>query len=414
MRWTTARLIGAWCVSHFGYRAAIIALPLLVMQQTGSAWIVGLVGGAAGVPTIAAPWWTPHLQRRLSSARWLAALMTGEGLATLVVPAASMLDLLNPGTMVGAGLAVGVLNALSGPLDASLVGAIGDTVGQDGSGAARLLAVQETALRITATVAPLVTLPMLTAFGPTLTVASEGVLSLVGAASLLGVRLVADADGAERPPGLRALLRECPQIRIGWLVRGVGCAAWFAFTLGLAVLGQDRGEGALLATVGLGCYSGGAILGSALGVLTAGAARPALVNSICWLWAGLGWIGMGLHPSVTVVAVVSTLMGVAVPPGNAATTALVTRTTRGLWRRAALTGQGTVVTGCTTFGTLVGGPLLAILGPPQAITATGAVVAAVAVLTALRRDVRRDVIVAATRRQNGCIADVSAVRRCGR
>ena len=69
MRWSAARLIGSWSLAHFGYRAALIAMPLLALQQTGSAWTVGLVSGAGGIPAITAPWWTGRLQRRTSSAR---------------------------------------------------------------------------------------------------------------------------------------------------------------------------------------------------------------------------------------------------------------------------------------------------------------------------------------------------------
>ena len=46
-------------------------------------------------------------------------------------------------------------------------------------------------------------------------------------------------------------------------------------------------------------------------------------------------------------------MGLAVPAGNAATTAMVTRSYIGLERRAALTAQATVVTGSSTMGMLL-------------------------------------------------------------
>src|SRR6478609_2499118 len=110
MRGAALCLIGSWSLVHLGYRAAIIVLPLLALEQTGSAWAVGLVGGAGGIPAITAPWWTGRLQRRLSSAPALAAILAGEGLATLVVPAAAGVDALTPAVMIAAGLVIGVLN----------------------------------------------------------------------------------------------------------------------------------------------------------------------------------------------------------------------------------------------------------------------------------------------------------------
>src|SRR3954452_14943189 len=172
MRFPTARLIAAWTVTHFGYRAAVIALPLLALQETGSAWTVGLVAGAAGVPTIIAPWWTRGLQRRLGSASALAALLAAEGLATLVVPVSALLGTLSPPLMIGSGLAVGALNALSGPLDSALLAAVGDRR-DPRHGAAQLLAVQETSLRAAMTLAPLATLPLIAWIGTAPTVALE-------------------------------------------------------------------------------------------------------------------------------------------------------------------------------------------------------------------------------------------------
>src|SRR6186997_679723 len=114
MSWPVVRLVAAWTVTHFGYRAALIALPLLVLEETGSAWALGLVAGATGVPTITAPWWTRRLQRRLTSAAALARLLAAEGVATLVVPIAAVAGRLSPEVMIGSGLAVGMLNAVSG------------------------------------------------------------------------------------------------------------------------------------------------------------------------------------------------------------------------------------------------------------------------------------------------------------
>ena len=269
------------------------------------------------------------MQRHLASARALAALLCVEGVATLIVPAAAVVGMLTPAVMIGSGLAVGVLNAVSGPLDAALLATLGDER-DAGHGAAQVLALQETSVRVVMTLAPLATFPLIAAIGTAGTVALEGVLSIVGAGLVVSLAVRAHGVEGDEVPRIHDLLREHPEIRSGWTVRGVGCGAWFAFTLGLALLGQDTGRGALLATIGLTAYSVGAVVGSAGGFLAARSARPAVLNSAAWLFAGLGWVVMGLHPTTIVIGAVSVLMGLTVPAGNAATTAMVTRATSGL------------------------------------------------------------------------------------
>ena len=379
---SVVRLVSAWTVTHFGYRAALIALPLLVLDETGSAWAVGLVAGAAGLPTMTAPWWTRQLQRRLDSAFSLAMLLAAEGVATLVVPVAAMAGRLSAEVLVGSGLAIGVLNAVSGPLDSALLAALGDRRDPQ-YGAARLLATQDASVRLAMTLAPLATLPLIALVGPAVTVALEGVLSLVGALLVATLRVSAQVDADEVLPTVRSLLCRHPVIRAGWLVRGVGCAAWFAFPLGLAVLGAERGAGVLLATVGLTAYALGSLPGSALGVVAMRWGRPSLLNAGAWVVAGLGWLAMAAHPTPVVIGTAAFAMGLAVPAGNAATTALVTRSTSGLERRSALTAQATVVVGTSSLGSLLGGPLIALCGARAAIGAAGVVVLIVATAVAV-------------------------------
>ncbi len=145
----------------------------------------------------------------------------------------------------------------------------------------------------------------------------------------------------------------------------------------------------LLATVGLAAYSGGAIAGSALGMVSASSSRPALVNSLSWVVAGLGWLTMGIFANLAVIAVAAAVMGLVVPAGNAATTAMVTRSCTGLERRAALTAQATVVTGSSTMGMLLGGPLIAWSARALASCSAGLVVATVAAAAALGEYSRR-------------------------
>jgi predicted MFS family arabinose efflux permease len=196
------------------------------------------------------------------------------------------------------------------------------------------------------------------------------------------VRVTSHSAKDDERPRVRSLLTAHPQVALGWVVRGAGCAAWFAFTLGLTLLGESTGHGVLLAAVGLTSYSAAAVAGSGLGVLTASSRRPALINSLTWLVAGVGWLTMGLAPTAVVIGAAATIMGLMVPAGNAATMAMVTRSFTGLERRAALTAQTTVVTGSSTVGMLLGGPLIAAIGARSAIVLAGLVVTVIATAVA--------------------------------
>ena len=43
----------------------------------------------------------------------------------------------------------------------------------------------------------------------------------------------------------------------GWIVRGTGCVTWFAFTLGLSVIGEERGEPGVYLAAGMTGYGVG-------------------------------------------------------------------------------------------------------------------------------------------------------------
>ena len=119
----------------------------------------------------------------------------------------------------------------------------------------------------------------------------------MGALLVATVRLTAHTEAEGDIPRMRDLLSRHPVIRAGWLVRGAGCAAWFAFPLGLSMLGVEQGRGVLLATVGLTAYAVGSLGGSVLGVAAVRSARPSLVNAGAWVVAGFGWLTMAAHPT---------------------------------------------------------------------------------------------------------------------
>ena len=67
------RILIAHFVSRMGLRLTEVALPLIVLQQTGSVWAIGLVAGSSGIALLTSPWWAARLRHRLTSGPALAA-----------------------------------------------------------------------------------------------------------------------------------------------------------------------------------------------------------------------------------------------------------------------------------------------------------------------------------------------------
>ena len=313
------RLVAAWTVTHFGYRAALIALPLLVLEETGSAWALGLVAGATGVPTITAPWWTRRLQRRLTSAAALAGLLAAEGVATLVVPISGWRDgcprrcWSDPGSRWDCSTPCrarstrrcsprSAINAIpsTGRPDCSPCRTPG-AAGDDSRPAGHVAVDRPRRHRCHGR--------------------ARGTLSLVGALLVATVRLTAHTEAEGDIPRMRDLLSRHPVIRAGWLVRGAGCAAWFAFPFGLSMLGVEQGRGVLLATVGLTAYAVGS-LGARCSVSPPYDPHARRSSMPAPGWSPVRWLTMAAHPTPFVIGATAVVMGLAVPAGNAATTVL--------------------------------------------------------------------------------------------
>jgi len=64
-----ASMLTTTFVTWMGQRMTAVALPLVALAGTGSAWSTGLVGGAVGLPTLLSPWWAKGLRQRLTTAR---------------------------------------------------------------------------------------------------------------------------------------------------------------------------------------------------------------------------------------------------------------------------------------------------------------------------------------------------------
>jgi predicted MFS family arabinose efflux permease len=164
----------------------------------------------------------------------------------------------------------------------------------------------------------------------------------------------------------------------------VGWFWWFAFALGLAILGAETGRPGQLVAAGMAGYGIGSLVGSATTplVVTRLPRVPTMVT---------GWIVLGatfatlpwLDGSLLALALVSAVGGFVTPFGLAALNAVITEHTSGEERRTAFAAQQVAGSGGSSVGMLVGGAVIAVLGAQSTLHVAGAVMIAVpAVLVA--------------------------------
>lgn len=358
------------------FRVAQVAVPLVVLARTSSAALTGLSAGATAVPVLLSPWWSRRLRARIRTGRAIAACYLGEAVSLALIPAAASVGLLSWPILLAAGLALGVFETLDGPARDALVADLGDRLGPDRAFA--LLSTREFFRRAGMVAGPAIGGVAVTWGDPLVLLWLEAATVLVSAALTVGVRGArpASADGRGVPIG--PAVRARPDVLRGWVVRGAGCALWFAFSLGLALLGVERGQPGVLVATGLAAYGAGALVGTPLCVPLL--RRLPVLPAVCAAWAvtGVAWLLMGATASVLVIGAVAAVSGISVAVGNGGVTALITRTSTGDERRALLAGQSVLVNGASALGLLVGGPVLSVLGAAPTLEIAGVAVAVVA------------------------------------
>ena len=357
------------------FRTSQVVLPLVVLTATGSAAATGLVGGAAGIPVLLSPWWSRRLRHRISSGRAVAVCYLGEALALATVAWAATTGHLEVALLAAAGLVLGTAEALDGPGRDALLADLGDQCGDDH--ALTLLTARDFFRRVSMVVGPALA-GLLVAQGHGVGLLWAEVASvLVSAALVAGIGEVGGRRPLAEAEGIWRTVRVRPDVLAGWVVRGTGCALWFGFTLGLALLGAEHGRGGLFLAAGITAYGVGSILGT-LGVLPLLRVLPVLPTIAgAWALTGACWIVMGRLPSLQVIAVAGFVSGLAVVVGNAGVTAQITRGAEGPERRTLMAGQSVVVNAAASLGLLAGGPVLAGLGAPLTLTTTGLLTVAV-------------------------------------
>jgi len=307
-------------------------------------------------------------------------------LALAIVPAAAGLNLLTPGLLVVSGLLLGCGDALSTPGRSALLADTGDRWG-DGK-AVVLLTWQDGLRRIGMMVGPsLAALAVSTGL-------TNGLL-WVEAVTVLGAGLLACTVKAERvpegttTPSIRASVRGRPDVLYGWIARGTGCVTWFAFTLGLSIIGAERGQPGVYLATGMTGYGVGSVIGTAISLAVVRRVPPVPLAAVAWACMGFCWVGMGLWTTPPVIAVLGSGSGITVVLGIAAISVLITRSSAGAERRVLLSGQNVVVNAGSSAGMLAGGPIIAVAGAQHTLVGAGLLTTLVAVLILVKAGPRR-------------------------
>ncbi|GAA3144250.1 hypothetical protein [Nonomuraea roseoviolacea] len=403
---TPRRDIAAMLLTTFltwmGQRTTAVALPLVALAETGSPWTTGLVGGAVGLPMLTSAWWARELRQRLTTGRALAGVLAVQVAGLLVVPVAAVLGTVGSVHLAATGLITGCATAVGAPAQRALLADICDRLGA--GVAARMLAWQDFAHRSTMILAPPLAGWAITASGPFHLLWAEAAGVGLGAAVLLTVGGDAPAAPGEREvtaargggkagapttaeggeaeaPALRHVLARHPEIRRAVTMSGVGGLVWFAFTLGLAILGAETGRPGLLISAGMTGYGAGSLVGALL--------APALVPRLPALATmATGWIILGTAfvalPAVTsslaLIACLAAAGGFAMPLGIGSMNRLITVRIDGAERRAAFAAESLVHDGAVSLGLLAGGAVIGLAGAGPTLVVAGAAQVAVGVL----------------------------------
>ncbi|MEV0894390.1 MFS transporter [Promicromonospora sp. NPDC050262] len=408
-----ATLTATTFVTWTGQRITAVALPLVALDQTGDAWTTGLVGGFAGLPLLTSGWWGRRLRAHLVSGRALAVLLAVQVLGLALVPVAAATVGVGAVVLCATGLVTGATSALLSPAQRALTADLAELPGNGPGVGARALAWQDLAHRASMIFAPALGAWLLVAWGAEPLLWWEAAAVALAAVAMLTVPAAhpgeagpageesrgAPGEGeaaqageagraaAEPAPPLRAVLRGNPELAVGLGLAGVGGVTWFAFALGLALLGVELDRPGELIAAGMAGY----------GVATVGVSFivplvvhrvpriPAIVTS--WVVFGLAYLALpAAAPNLLAVGVVSALGGLAMPFGIAALNALIVDRTTGAARRTAFTAETVLHAGGASAGLLVGGALIGAFGAGPVLVATGAlqVVAALGATVWLR------------------------------
>ena len=372
-------------VSWIGLRLTEVALPLIALQQTGSVWATGLVAGSSGISLLTSPWWASRLRQRLTSGPALAAVLGVQALGYLTVAVAATLDALTVVHLCLGGLISGAATSVGGPATRALLADIGDRIGP--GVAVRAVAWQDLAHRISMVVSPPVAAVVVTQYGamPLMWADSAAVLVAAVVVSRVGKYGIARETAKAVPRRAREVLRAHPLVADGIVMSAIGWFWWFAFALGLAILGAETGRPGQLIAAGMTGYGIGSLAGSVTAPLVATRLPrvPTIVTG--WMVLGAAFASMPLiDGSLLALALVSAVGGYVTPLSFAAMNALIIEQTSGQERRTAFATQYVASSGGSSVGMLCGGAVIALLGTETTLHIAGVVLMAVPLVLIVR------------------------------
>lgn len=401
-------LTGTTFVTWTGQRITAVALPLVALDQTGDAWTTGLVGGFAGLPLLTSAWWGRPFRHLLTSGKALALLLLIQVAGLILVPVTAMAGEVNAVVLCITGFVAGATGALLGPAQRALTADLADDVGP-GIGA-RALAWQDMAHRSSMIFAPPLgawllvvwgAVPLLWCEAAAVGLAAVAMVAVPGAHRDSGVSgdvtsepgaPTASSDSPEPAPRnratIRSVLRADQDLAIGVILAGVGGITWFAFPLGLALLGAELDRPGQIVAAAMSGYGAATVGISFVVPLVINRVPRMLAILVSWAVLGLSFLLFPLAaPDLVAVTAVAALGGVTIPFGIAALNALITERTTGEARRTAFTAETVLHSGGSSAGLLVGGAIIGMFGAGPVLVVTGLiqVAAVIAAIPLIRR-----------------------------
>jgi MFS family permease len=374
-------------VTWVGQRVTAVALPLVALAETGDAWTTGLVGGMAGLPLLTSAWWGRGLRGRLVSGRSLASVLLVQAAGLALVPVASATVGVGALVLSASGLVTGATGALLAPAQRALTADLAEA--GDAGSAARWLSWQDLAHRVSMIFAPPLGAFLVGAWGAEPLLWCETAAVLLGAAAAVAVpaagggAVTGTERAAVRDVPVRTVLRRHPDLAVGIALAGVGGLAWFAFSLGLALLGAELDRPGELVAAGMAGYGTASVALSFMVPLVVDRLPRAATITVSWAVLGVTFALLPLAaPGLVAIAVVSAVGGAAMPLGIAALNALISERTTGAERRAAFTAETVLHSGGASLGLLGGGAVIGWFGAGPTLVVAGVAQALAAVLAA--------------------------------
>ncbi|WP_425438726.1 MFS transporter [Propionibacterium cyclohexanicum] len=386
-----ALLFGGLCTST-GNRMLLLIIPFVCLDVYGRPTLVGVAGAAAGVGALLAPTWINRLTCYFGRSTGLMIFSLLDLTAALLCLFAAFSAALIPIPLVLSGLFTGSAAVGLDPRRQTCLTLASDLLPQ--KPVAVVLNADEATSKIAIQFSSLPIGFMIGRYSvgsAAMLAAIVFILGLVGYAVFWMMRPEqrrANFSGSaftsnDRKDGtnggflifLKGFQLTRPLLLRGIAIRGISSFFWFSFSLGLAVYGSERGEGARLVSTSTFAYGIGTVIGAAVATASAAYARLRARVGLGWLGTSIMFAGMGLYISNEhSVWAFAFFGGLVSPVGIGALNSLIAKYTRDVDRSRVFTQAAWSQSICSTVGSGMGGVLLAVGGARIWLILSGATV----------------------------------------